>query len=517
MEHMGASISSIQKKDTSHPNTRPFLKTGKGNLAVFFSYLLIAFLAYWSIMNNTLIGDDYFYTVKAGEISFSGLWHLFDMHPSFIRPLPSLTFWLQYKLFGVAGTYSHLINVAFHAGNAYLLFWLIKKLRVSAYVALISSFMFLIMPIAAEPVTWSSGRFDLISTFFILLATGLCLISVRQKSNALYAGALFAAFAAMLCKESAMILVIQFPVIELLYCILAEETEPDRPSLRKRITESAVRLLVLYVIFAGYIAMRFAILGRLGGYKDVPFVSKPELLSAVKTFWTFLSPVNSQFASNTFLFAIGGLFLFLLMISQILVLFRWKSTTGAIHRAWIFLVIFLFSTIVPVNTQLFRFGIGHDLKDSRELYIITMLAISLIMIGLLEFGWKNEKWRIYATVAVLLLVIPWLWGLSKNNIPWERSAVISNSILVDTHDLLPDPPPDARLYFYGVPEWDGTYIFITSLKHAVAENYGRKDLQIKQIWLDTKDYDFNETKDGYLFVYDQAQQRLILVHGPEGT
>lgn len=508
MEQREASSSTIHR-------INPFLETCKGNTAIFISFLFIATLAYWSILHNALIGDDYYYTVKAGELSFSGLWHLFDMHPSFIRPLPSLVFWLQYKLFGVEGTYSHLINLAFHAGNAYLLFWLLKKLRVSAFVALISSLMFLITPIAVEPVTWSSGRFDLMSSFFILLATGLYLISVREKSNALYAGALFSAFAAMLCKESAMILVILFPAIELLYGILSEKSEQTNHSLQKRIFESAIRLLIFYGIFAGYIGMRFAILGRLGGYKDVPFVSRPQLLTVAKTFWTFLSPINSEFASKALLFGIGGFFLFLLIVSQALVLIRWKYTAGAIHKAWILLVIFLFSTIVPVNTQLFSFGIGHNLRESRQLYIITMLTISLIMIGLLEFGWKKSKWRIYASVAVLILVIPWLWGLSKNNIPWERSAVISNAILNDTHHLLPDPAPGARIYFYGVPEWDGAYIFITSLKDAVAEKYGRKDLMIKQILNKEKDFDLNTTKDGYLFVYDQDQQKLILVHEPD--
>jgi len=515
MEQREASISSTHDRDTSLPDTRPALETRKGNIAVFLSYLLIATLAYWSILNNTLIGDDYFYTVKAGELPLSGLWHLFDNHPSFVRPLPSLTLWLQYKLFAVEGTYSHLINIAFHAGNAYLLFWLLKKFRVSPYTALISSFMFLITPVAAEPVTWASGRFDLMSTFFILLATGLYLTSVRGKSYPFYACALFAAFAAMLCKESAMILVILFPVLELLHGVLPNQSGPDNTSLRERMTRSIIRLLVFYGFFAAYIAMRFAILGRLGGYKDVPFAAVPNLLTAAKTFWTFLSPVNSQFASNAFLFGIGGFFLLLLVTSQVLAIIRWKSTTVAIHKAWLFLVIFLFSTIAPVNIQLFRYGIGHDLKDSRELYIITMLALSLMMIGLLEFGWKKGKWRIYATVAVLLLVLPWLWGLTKNNIPWERSAVISNAVLEDTLDLLPNPPPDARIYFYGVPEWDGAYIYINALRHAVAERYGRKDLRIKQIWLDEKDYDLNETRDGYLFVYDPEQKKLILVHGPE--
>ncbi|MFA5802736.1 MAG: hypothetical protein WC911_09725 [Thermoleophilia bacterium] len=515
MEHREASIHSTHNADTPHADTRPVLETCKGNLAVFLSFLLIATLAYWSILNNTLIGDDYFYTVKAGELPLSGVWHLFSNHPSFVRPLPSLTLWLQYKLFAVEGTYSHLINIAFHAGNAYLLFWLLKKLRISAHASLVGSFMFLITPVAVEPVTWASGRFDLMSTFFILLATGLYLISVRNKSIAVYAGAIAAAFAAMLSKESAMILVILFPAIELLYNILREENGSKKIPRKKRLAESTIRLLVFYGLFAGYIAMRFAILGRLGGYKDVPFVAVPDLLTSAKTFWTFLSPVNSQFASRALLLGIGGFFLLLLIVSQGLVLFRWKSATSSIHKAWIFLVIFLFSTMVPVNIQLFRYGIGHDLKDSRELYIITMLALSLMMVGLLEFGWKKREWSIYASVAILLLAIPWLWGLSKNNIPWERSAVISNAIIEDTLVMLPDPPLESRIYYYGVPEWDGAYIFINALRHAVAERYGRKDLQIKQITSDEKDFDLNKTEDGYLFVYDPAQQKLILIHGPE--
>lgn len=508
MEHREASGSTIK-------SIHPFLETRIGNIAVFFSYIAIATLAYWSILNNTLIGDDYFYTVKAGRLSFSGLWHLFDMHPSFIRPLPSLIFWLQYKSFGIDGTYSHLINVAFHAGNAYLLFWFLKKLRVSALAALVGSFMFLIMPIAVEPVTWSSGRFDLMATFFILLAVGLYLTAIQKKSYTFYAGAVFAAFAAMLCKESAMILVIIFPVMELLYGHLAEIARPKKGFLKNNLTDSIIRLLVFYGIFAGYIAMRFAVLGRLGGYKDVPFVAKPQMLSVVKTFWSFLSPVNSQFVPRSFLFGIGGFLLLLLIFSVVLVIFRWKSAAEATHKAWILLTISLFSALVPVNVQLFSYGIGHNLRDSRELYIISMLAIALIILGLFEFGWKTDKWKVYTTVAVLLLALPWFWGLTKNNVPWEKSALISNTILKDTHDQLPDPPPDAKIYFYGVPEWDGAYIFITSLKHAVEEKYDRTDLRITQIWLKEKNKDLNETRDGYLFVYDPEEEKLILVHEPE--
>lgn len=483
-------------------------------IAVFLTFLFVAVAAYSSILNNTLIGDDYFYSVKAGELSFTGLWHLFDNHPSFIRPVPSFFFWLQFKAFGVEATPYHLFNIFVHAGNAFLLFWLLLRLGMSRLTGIMSGLLFTVAPVAAEPVTWASGRYDLLSTFFILLATGLYLTSVKKNSYPFYAGALAAAFTAMFCKESAMILVIIFPVIELLYGFPGEGSNQNLDSWQARLRASSPRLVIFYSLFAGYVALRLAILGRLGGYRDVPLLSAPDPLTATKTIWTFLSPLNSQVVSRTVIAIIGGLFLALLIVSLALVLSRWKRATRETHRAWILLLVLLIATMVPVNTQLFRFGIGHNLKDSRELYIITLLAISLMMISLFEFGWEKISWRIAAAAAIVLLLIPWTWGLRENNTLWERASVISLEILEDTRGLLPDPPPDAKLYFIGVPEWDGAYVYVTSLKHALADYYGRKDLQVMTVKQTDEDYDVNETSDGYLFVYDREIEEIVLIHGP---
>lgn len=494
---------------------QPFPKIGRMYFVVFILLLLIGIAAYWSIMNNTLIGDDFFYTVKAGELSPTGLWHLFDMHPSFVRPVPSFIFWLQFKAFGTEGTPSHLINIFVHAGNAFLMFWLLVKLGVSMRPAMLGALLFIVTPVAAEPVTWSSGRFDLFATFFVLLAAVLYLTAVRKDSIYAYAGALVAAFAAMLSKESAMILVIIFPALELLYGVSGEHEKPAHTFSRRRLQVSGIRLTVFYALFAGYIAMRYAILGRLGGYKEVPFISVPEPLTVLKTTWTFLSPVSSRMVSVTFLVVIGSLFLSLLIISQALVICRWRRATKASRKAWVFLVIFFISTLLPVNTQLFKFGIGHGLKDSRELYIVTLLAISIIIVGLFNFGWHKKGWRIFATVTVVLLSLPWLWGLNKNNELWERSAVIAHTIFETTNSILPDPPPNAKMYFLGIPDWDGAYLPLGALKHAIADKYGRKDLQVKHIKYLDPEFKISETKDGYLFSYDLERNTLTLVHEPD--
>ena len=484
-------------------------------VAVFSVFALVAIVVYWPILNNTLIGDDYFYTVKVGELSFSGLGHLFDIHPSFVRPLPTLVFWLQFKLFGVAALPSHLINVIIHAANAFLLFCLLVRLGISRNASLLCGFLFLITPVAVEPVTWSSGRFDLMSTFFVLLASVLYLASVKNRSTAAFAGAIAAAFSAMFSKESAMALVLVFPAIELIYGILGEAgNSGDTGARRGRWRRSGIRLVIFYSMFAGYIALRYAILGRLGGYRDVPFIAVPDLLASTRTIWTFLSPVSSQLASRQLLLILAGIFLMLLTMSQVLVLIRWKQASAAARKAWLFLVVMTAATIVPVNTQLFSFGIGSNLRDSRELYIVSMLAIAIMVIGLFEFGWRKKEWRVMATISVLLLVPLWSWGVVKNNSLWEESAAVSSAILEGTQELLPEPPPDSRLYYLNVPEWDGAYVFVTALKYAVASQYGRKDLQVVQIRREDVDFDINDTADGYLLVYDREQTRIVLIHGP---
>jgi hypothetical protein len=153
-------------------------------------------------------------------------------------------------------------------------------------------------------------------------------------------------------------------------------------------------------------------------------------------------------------------------------------------------------------------------------YISYVPFISLLVIGLFEFGWKKRAWRICMSVCLLALVPIFIWGLNQNNKVWERAALISYNILDETQKQLPDPPTDAKLYFRNVPRLEGAHIMASALKESIQLKYGRRDLEVYYVNPDPNLISFfpdkaAESGDGYLFDYDWETGRLSLERGPQ--
>ncbi|MGB8769883.1 MAG: hypothetical protein WCC92_09725, partial [Candidatus Korobacteraceae bacterium] len=121
--------------------------------------------------------DDYFYIVDNDHIhhglNWATIWWSFRAlgMVNWI-PLTWLSHALDYQLFGLNPAGHHLVNVALHALNVVLLFWVFK--RVTGYTG--RSFMvaalFAIHPMNVEVVVWVAERKTILSTVFFLLALG---------------------------------------------------------------------------------------------------------------------------------------------------------------------------------------------------------------------------------------------------------------------------------------------------------------------------------------------------------
>jgi Tfp pilus assembly protein PilF len=153
----------------------------------------------------------------------------------------------------------HLMNVLFHAGTSLLAFLVTAELlqrssgRRSArtvWVSLLAALLFATHPIHSEAVAWVAGVPDLSFSFFYLLS---CLFYVQatgyERVARLRYGASLLAFAlALLSKEPALTL----PVILLAH---------DWAFRRDRLAAQAGRLLPFFVVAAGYLGVRSAVLG----------------------------------------------------------------------------------------------------------------------------------------------------------------------------------------------------------------------------------------------------------------
>lgn len=129
------------------------------------------------------------------------------------RPLTTLSYQFNYTILGngLRPMGYHVFNFLLHWANAVLVLALTRRISDSQSVAVISSIIFALHPIAVEAVTNVVGRADLLVTFFILLSALIHMrssLATRQTERAAWLiGLAFSSTLAVLCKESAVMIV----------------------------------------------------------------------------------------------------------------------------------------------------------------------------------------------------------------------------------------------------------------------------------------------------------------------
>lgn len=495
---------------------KPSFKKYLPSLLVLTLLTILAFSIYWPVLNNTLVGDDYFLAKKNGDTPLLDFGQLSTTMKGFIRPLPNLVWGLQYRAFSFSPWPSHLINMAIHIAIAYVLFWFLKKFTVNFSTAAIVSILFVLTPIAPEAVTWSAGRYDSMAVLFIMLSMGFYITAVRGEYKFAFAGSMLFAAAALLSKESAISLIIIIPFIEIL--LFGDNLRIGQvPGYRTKLISCLIRLAIFFSLFASYLAIRMTTFGNFGGYNEWLLLPDIDLSyffhnNPMRTISTIMAPLNKAVISLSVIYimflAVGLLSLF----SIGLVIFYWKQVPILIRRLWILLIVVSISVLWPVYAVVVFGALGHTLTESRFLYAPTICFIALLVVGLLEFGRENKKLKYISWSALLLLIPVYMWGLYKNNTAWENASSISYWIPQETKKILPDPPPDAKLYFDNIPQRiDGAITYNMGLPFAIRDVYGRQDLQIKVFIEGDEENRPPEIIDGYLFVFDNSKDPSLLL------
>ncbi len=128
------------------------------------------------------------------------------------HPLTWLSHMLDVQLFGLEPGPHHLVNVALHALNAFLVLLLGRALLASTWAAALAAALFALHPLRVESVAWASERKDLLCAAFFLTGVLAYLAYGRAPTRARYLVVCVGLVLALLSKPMA----VTFPCVALL-------------------------------------------------------------------------------------------------------------------------------------------------------------------------------------------------------------------------------------------------------------------------------------------------------------
>lgn len=182
----------------------------------------------------------------------------------YYRPLVTLTYFFDRDLWGFAPSFIHLENIFIHYGSATMVFLLTRHLisgnsTSSNNLALFASLLFAWHPLATEAVCWTSGRYDLLACFFLLVTVWLFIVGLESEKMSIAILGAVSLLLACLAKEVAV-----FALPGLLWLIIFYDGKGHVINLLKT---RFVILLLPVLATVGYFIMRHAATARDTGIK----------------------------------------------------------------------------------------------------------------------------------------------------------------------------------------------------------------------------------------------------------
>ena len=292
----------------------------------------------------------------------------------YYRPLTVLSFWLDRHIWGQNPFGYHLTNVLLNALALVLLGLLLVRLagRTQIWPVLLGIAVFGLHPARVESVAFISGRTDLLATVFVLL----CLLSLWRYARSgrwpWLGAATAAAAAAMLAKETAVLL----PVLVVAMLFLPGFGARARNRLAVILPAAAVLacLVLRWLVLgsaalpagsAGVVQRLLLFLNALGRYGQLavfPFTHR------------LLYPDRPAFAAFNWPTVVG----FLLLLSLPLLAWRFRGRAPGFGAAWFLLF------ILPASNL---FAIGDTFLAERLLCLpLAGLAIIVLSVDRVRFG-----------------------------------------------------------------------------------------------------------------------------------
>ena len=305
----------------------------------------------------------------------------------FYRPLTSLSYWLDSKIWGLNPAAFHLTNILLHLLNSILLFCLLLRLGFGRPASFSGALLFSVFPVHFENVSWISGRTDLLSFLFASLSL-LFLLKFLEKKGflRLTISSLFY-LAALLSKEN----VILLPLLYLLMLYLK----------RRLVKDILFPLLPFCLGFLTWAVLRFNAFGS----SEFHYSGRtlPDFLGTMGFYaWKMIFPfdlsvtINASQIFRQAAYQIFGLFLVSLLALSILLILKRRGK----EAPYFFPVPVYFIFLLPSTAVIFSLA-SISLLAWRFLYLPSAVFVSSLVYVLFQ---KIRRRAVSVAILIFLLI-----------------------------------------------------------------------------------------------------------------
>jgi len=446
-------------------------------------FLLMAVsLLYRPTVFDSFIADDFLYlnwankVVQHPELLLEKYWRCEQKWSAdaafllFYRPFFYTVFLLEYKLFGFAARYYHLVNIAIELLSTIIVGLIVISLNESLpnskrlsniqikIWALLSSAFFVLYPLHSEIVNWITSIVDLLVVFFILLSFW-CYTQWRIKSNrAYFIVSIMSSVLAFLTKETSVALPLTIFAYELFFCDdISNDAQISTTKINwlKRVKKSLITTLPYWLILSLYFCLRTIVLGDLiAGYPDS--VCYPTLAGWLKGLTIIFIPINTlTIGTHSYIFKSWHIVLGTVILLNVIAIFRTKNDSRKIIY---FLSIWFLVTLVPA-LKVFP-NVMSSFNGARLAYLGTVPLCVFLAYGLAVLS-KNGRISFLARLTTPIFLVLAGTILYTNNLTWAAAGRWTTKVVSEIKGCCQNGVGDPLVYITGLPfSYRGIYCIV---------------------------------------------------------
>jgi hypothetical protein len=225
-----------------------------------------AILPYLSTLNNYFVRDDFgvVQLLASKPATYFPRWfvsqwtdQIYGYVADEVRPFPAVSYQLT-ALGGAASPYlHHVANVAFHAGNALVVFDLARTAAgTSPAGAALAGVTFALLPVHPESVAWITGRVDSMPALFYMMSFAAYVRWRERRALSWYLASVLMCFVALFTKQTAITLVATLAAWDFLVQPVRLRS-PELPRGERSRSRAVAAYVPFILLTIGYLLLRY--------------------------------------------------------------------------------------------------------------------------------------------------------------------------------------------------------------------------------------------------------------------